>query len=459
MDSVTIQLGAPQGAKGTAEFTKTARLAFEANYLETFLLPEGDGIRLLVGLGDRAIGSLERQELYATVSKAFRKHKIDSFSVAGDMALTGDNGLRDAALGLTLGQYECSIKNKAKRPCTIGITGVDNLEAMEEINAGINLAVGIGIARDLVFLPANMLRPEDMAARITNELSPLGVECKTFSSEKLTQMGMNGLLEVGKGSDYPPCMLVMRHRGGGKEDPVGLVGKGVTFDSGGYCLKDKGGVGCKADMAGAAAVVAAMYAVAKNKLPANVVAVIPMCENRISGNAVLAGDVYTAYSGKTVEVLNTDAEGRLILGDAVAYAIKDEKARCIVDIATLTGASSRALGPYAAAAVSNSATMWEKLQAAAVTVGERFWLWPDYPEYHKLIESTIADVKNIGPDSAGGITGGLFIGYFAGDTPWVHLDIAGTGWSDPPIFAFHTNGPTGMGAATMYQLCVNESKA
>ena len=213
-------------------------------------------------------------------------------------------------------------------------------------------------------------------------------------------------------------------------------------------------LGIKGDMAGGAAVAGALYALAENHVKVNAVAVIPMCENRISDGSLLPGDVIGSYSGKTIEIANTDAEGRLILADAVSYAVREEKAAEVLDIATLTGAGVNRFGFTVAGVVSDSDELFRRFRQGYTCAGERYWRIPFYEEHEKMIESKIADVRNMSSGGCGTVTAGLFIREFAEKKPWIHLDIAGTAWVNEPIFAFQSAGATGAGVSSIYQfLC------
>ncbi|MFV0401813.1 MAG: leucyl aminopeptidase family protein [Oscillospiraceae bacterium] len=455
-DIVHITPGRPDAPQGHVRFYnrsegKLPAGYFSAKYLETRVIGVADSVTLNVGMGEDAPGPAEAKELLAKASSEMKKLCITRF----DVQLSGNIPPEEAVEGLLLGLYDYSLLEREQKTYEIGLDGAVTQEQIDRASA---VAEGTLFARDLVNTPANLLHPEDMAAEVTAKLSRVGVQCETIHLEQLREMGMNGLRLIGESSANPPCLLVMRWLPmGNGTAPTGLVGKGVTFDSGGYCLKPGDSMtGSKGDMAGAAAVAGAIYALAKNKVQANVVGVTPLCENRISDASLLPGDVYTSYSGKKVEVLNVDAEGRLILSDAVAYAIGDEKVDKVLDIATLTGAAVRALGFGVAPVVGNSDSLWEEFTAAFAKTGERYWRMPTYPEYRRMLDSDIADIKNLGKPEAGCITGGLFIGDFVGDTPWLHLDIAGTAWVDPPLFAFQCRGATGAGVTTLYRFCAEK---
>ena len=261
-------------------------------------------------------------------------------------------------------------------------------------------------------------------------------------------------MAVGKSSANPPCLIVMRYRGDAdSEENYGFIGKGVTCDTGGYCLKPAASMlGIKGDMAGAAAVAGALYAMAKNQVKANVTVVIPSCENRISRESFLPGDVIGSLSGKTIEIGNTDPEGRLILADAITYAIQNERVTKILDIATLTGAVVAMFGFTTAGVMCDDDAWYETFEAAAGHSAEQYWRLPIFKEYKKMVESKIADVRNLSNGGCASITAGMFLKTFASPLPWIHVDIAGTAWVDSPIWEFQSAGATGAGVTTLYYL-------
>ena len=246
----------------------------------------------------------------------------------------------------------------------------------------------------------------------------------------------------------------MRHFGNedNKEEILGLVGKGLTYDSGGYSIKPTNGMDTmKSDMGGAAAVIGAMSIIAKRNLKINVVAVVAACENLINGSAYKPGEIIGSMAGKTIEVLNTDAEGRLTLADAMHYVIENEKATEVIDVATLTGAALVALGETTTAVVTNNSEFYQELKEASEYTGEKVWQLPAFDDYRKLIKSDIADLKNIGGRFAGTITAGLFIEEFVQNKPWLHLDIAGTAWTSSKS-EYGIKGGTGAPVSTLYEL-------
>lgn len=331
-------------------------------------------------------------------------------------------------------------------------------EELHPINKGINEGETLGnaniLARALVNEPANLLGPAELALEAKKAGDENGFEVEIFDEPYIKELNMSAFLEVARASTNPPKLIVMRYNGNpeNKEDIIGLVGKGLTYDSGGLSIKPTAGmVTMKSDMGGAAAVIGAMTAITKLKAKANVVAVIAACENMIGGNSYRPGDIINSMGGKTIEVLNTDAEGRLTLVDAVNYIIEKEHAKKVVDIATLTGAVLSALGTTATGVVSNNDFFFNRLDMASKACDEKVWKLPTFDEYKELIKSEVADLKNIGGPNAGTITAGLFIGEFVGEIPWLHLDIAGTSWSDKDS-AYVSKGGTGAGSRLLYHL-------
>ena len=325
----------------------------------------------------------------------------------------------------------------------------------EKIKEASNVADGIILARDLVNEPANILYPETLAERAVEVGKESGFEVEVFDEKQIEELGMKAFLEVGKGSVHKPRLIVMRYMGNANSDErVGLVGKGLTFDTGGYSLKPSTSMDTmKSDMGGAAAVIGTMKALAKNKVEKNVVAVVAACENAISGGSYKPGDIIGSMAGKTIEVLNTDAEGRLTLVDAITYIIEKEKVDKVVDVATLTGAVLVALGSEITGVLSNDDAFYEELLVAANRTGEKFWRLPNDKCFKKLYKGDFADLKNTGGRYGGTITAGMFIEEFVQDKPWLHLDIAGTSWTDGGNDTTPKGG-TGAPVATLYELVV-----
>ncbi len=296
----------------------------------------------------------------------------------------------------------------------------------------VGLAEGVVWARDLTNEPANVLYPGEFARRASS-LRKLGVVVEVLDVPAMRKLGMGALLGVGQGSAHEPKLVVMRWNGGKRGgEPIAFVGKGVCFDSGGISIKPASGMeDMKGDMAGAACVVGLMHALATRKAKANVIGAIGLVENMPDGKAQRPGDIVTSMSGQTIEVINTDAEGRLVLADVLYYVNKRFKPRFMINLATLTGAIMVALGQEYAGLFSNDDKLAERLVKAGEATGERVWRMPLGPEYDKIIDSKFADVKNTGGRFAGSITAAQFIQRFVNKTPWAHLDIAGTALGSP----------------------------
>lgn len=335
------------------------------------------------------------------------------------------------------------------------VVGANDSAWESGIAKGLLYAEGVKLARDLTNLPGNDLTPERLAYHAEELASEHDLEIEVIDEWSAAEQRMGGLLGVGQGSINPPRMIVIHYKGDpNSEEAWGLIGKGITFDTGGISLKRADGMQeMISDMGGAAAVLGAMRVIAELKPAVNVIAVIPTAENMPSDRAFKPGDVLRMMSGHTVEVVNTDAEGRLVLADGLTTAIT-RGATKLVDVATLTGAVMVALGREATGAVTNNDALFNKVQKASERSGERVWQLPAYPEYKKQIKSDAADLKNSGGRYGGTITGGLFIGHFAEGLPWVHLDIAGTSWLDSSR-GWEPKGATGVMVRTLIELIVD----
>jgi leucyl aminopeptidase len=323
------------------------------------------------------------------------------------------------------------------------------------IEQGRIFAEATNLARELTDQPANKLTPGLFAEQAKEVAKRAGLAITIYEEAELKQMGWHTFLAVAKGSTEPPMLVVLSHQGAPESKEVlGLVGKGITFDSGGLQIKpDTSMEDMKTDMGGAAAVLGVMDAIGRLKVKANVIAVIPLCENMTDGNAMRPGDVLPSFSGKTIEITHTDAEGRLILADALSFALSLGATR-LVDIATLTGAAIVALGHETTALMTNDADWARQVFRAAEQAGERMWELPLFSEYDALLESEWADVKNDNGRPAGAIQGGVFLKHFVEDTPWVHLDIAGT-VDVRKEQGMYRAGATGVGVRTLIQLALN----
>lgn len=323
--------------------------------------------------------------------------------------------------------------------------------AREALSAAEGICAGACFARDLVNAPGNQKSPEYLAMQAVSMAEASAVKVRLLDQREMERQGFGALLGVAQGSERPPFLIVLEYQGGkAEEKPVALVGKGVVFDAGGISLKPAEKMDeMKMDMGGAAAVLGTMKAAAAMKLPVNLVAVIPAVENMPSGRAIRPGDILTSLSGKTIEVLNTDAEGRLILADALTYTARFEP-RVVIDLATLTGACIIALGDQAAAVLGNNDGLTRQLVKAGERSGERLWPLPLWDGYAAQIKSDFADVKNSGGRAAGTITAAAFLQKFADDYTWAHLDIAGMAWAGQGK-AGQPKGGTGFGVRVLIE--------
>jgi leucyl aminopeptidase len=314
----------------------------------------------------------------------------------------------------------------------VSIAVADVAAAKKAFASDENVVDGVILARNLVNEPPNVLFPVEFARRAA-ELKKLGVEVDVLDIKAMEKLGMGALLGVSQGSTQPGRMVIMRWNGGKKgEQPVAFIGKGVTFDTGGISIKPSGAMeDMKGDMGGAACVVGLMHALAGRKAKLNVVGAIGIVENMPDGNAQRPGDIVTSMSGQTIEIINTDAEGRLVLADVLWYVKEKFKPKFMVDLATLTGAILVALGTEHAGLFSNNDELSERLYAVGQSTGEKVWRLPMGPEYDKMMDSQFADMKNAGARNGGSITAAQFLQRFVGDTPWAHLDIAGTAMGAP----------------------------
>ncbi len=320
----------------------------------------------------------------------------------------------------------------------------------------------VNFARDLSNMPPNDCPPAYLASAALSLASDYGMKVRVIERYEMENMGMGGVIAVGKGSYNPPKMIILEYNGAGDgQKPYLLVGKAVTFDTGGISIKPGDKMDeMKFDKCGGCNVLALMRAVASMKLAVNVVGIVPSVENMPSGTSYRPGDIVKMYNGKTVEVLNTDAEGRMILADALAYGIATYSPKAVVDMATLTGAAIIALGSNVAALVGNNKQLTDRIRRLAEKTGEKMWDLPLYDEFHEQIKSTYADIKNIGGRPGGAITAAAFLSNFINSTPWVHMDIAGTAWTQDGTFekSYNPKGATGFGIRTLVKMLMEDEK-
>jgi leucyl aminopeptidase len=420
---------------------------------------------LLIGAGPR--GHIDAAGLFAAGAAAARAITTKAYQRlafllpenvpnldAESVALLIGSGLMHGSEGPGLR------KNKPDRfapqeVCLVAPPGSDRATVQRAARRADIEGRAVSLARELVNTPACDLYPETFADRARNVAQQTGIECLVLDEKDLAAEKMHALLAVARGSDRPPRLVVLRYRGQSAGPTLGFVGKGVTFDSGGLSLKATDQmVDMKCDMAGAADVLAAVQALAEQKAPVNVLGILALVENLPSGKAMKLGDVLHARNGKTIEVLNTDAEGRLILADALAYAV-DQKIGHLVDLATLTGSCIVALGMDVAGLMGNDEAWNGRVLAAAKTAGEKLWPLPMDPHYGEMIKSDVADIKNTGGSRwAGAISAAKFLQEFVGATPWAHLDIAGPAWAEKDN-AVRASGGTGYGVRTLIELARN----
>ncbi len=403
------------------------------------ILAPAKGVERVIFLGAGEAAKLSAREIELTggiVAGALAAAKVQkawvSSSIAGLKNLKSEEAIALLASGARLRNYSFN-KYKAKKPdapkplAELVFACANPAKAKSAYADHDAVAEGVHLARDLVNEPANVLFPTEFAAR-AKALTKLGVKVEILDVAAMTKLGMGALLGVAQGSKFPPRLVVMHWNGGKKgKQPIAFIGKGVTFDTGGISIKPAAGMeDMKGDMGGAAAVTGLMHALAKRKAKCNVIGAIGLVENAVDGNAQRPGDVVKSMSGQTIAVLNTDAEGRLVLADVCWYIQDKFKPKFMVDLATLTGAIMVALGKEFAGLFSNDDKISTRLLEAGEATGEKVWRMPLTAEFDKLIDSDIADMKNIGGRFGGSSTAAHFIQRFVNKVPWAHLDIAGT---------------------------------
>jgi leucyl aminopeptidase len=435
----------PGDAEAVSRASKAASFTGKSGETMTILAPVGTKLDRLVvmGMGKAdAFTPKVAEELGGAIVAMANGAKLTSVTLLGDGLPAGKETPSQLAAHVALGaglrayrfdQYRTTQKPDDKivlEKLTLAVANEGEAKAhLDKLRATL---VGVSLTRDLVSEPPNVLYPEVMAARSTEALQPLGVKCETLGVPEMTKLGMGSLLGVGMGSVREPKLLIMQYHGAGEGTaPVAFVGKGITFDTGGISLKPGPGMEeMKFDMAGGGAVIGLMATLAGRKAKVNAVGVVAIAENMPDGNAIRPGDVLTSMSGQTIEVHNTDAEGRLVLADALWYTNDRFKPQFMIDLATLTGACMVALGEEIGGMMSNNDELAAKLLAAGTETGETLWRLPLTEAFDKAIDSDIADMKNIaGNRYAGSSIGGQFLKRFVKDTPWAHLDIAGVAWT------------------------------
>lgn len=473
----------PDGSSALAALDHLTRGAVAAVFEDGEMTGKRDRWVLLHNLGPF---STKRLLLYG----GGNAEKIDSVSVgrlagAAIRTLIKNAGIRSAAFlvtrklesvalvqaiveGALIGQMSGELYRSKDAPAA----RIETLDLISElpdpgdfergVTAGVAMAEAVNFARTLGYEPSNVMTPSELALRAQAMAEREGLGFEALAEDEMKRLGMGALLAVSRGSQEPARLIILRYEPGGTSDDsspgelIALVGKGITFDSGGISIKPSAKMeDMKYDMGGGAAVIGAMQAIARLRPAVRVIGLVPASENLPSGRAVKPGDVVRSLSGKTIEVVNTDAEGRLVLADAITYAI-NHGATCVVDAATLTGAVAVALGETRAAIMGTDQQLIDELVKAGEQCGERLWPMPLDEEYGEIIRSDIADVRNVGNRTAGSITAGYFLKLFAGSVPWAHLDIAGTAWTETEK-PYIEKGATGFGARLMANFVINRA--
>ncbi|HHU52672.1 MAG TPA: leucyl aminopeptidase [Clostridiaceae bacterium] len=416
--------------------------SFNAEHIEVFYLPNPEsGGSILVGLNaDQNLTFDELRYLGFKIYKTANANKISEIEIT--MPPISEKCdvqvMQSIAEGMIQATYKFDryLSEKSENPVkklTINYTPDNGSEEkmQDAFNKLKDIMDGVFLARNLVNQTSNYIYPETLAQAAADSLQHLGVEVRVYNREQIKEIGMEAFLAVAQGSSKEPKLIVMKYQGNPNSEQItGLVGKGITYDSGGYSIKPSDGMlSMHCDMGGAGTVIGTMYALAKTKAETNAYGVIAACENLISGTSFKVGDIINSLSGKTIEIGNTDAEGRVTLADAVYYATNNLKVDQVIDLATLTGACLVALGEEYTGVITNNNAFYQRFEAAANKVGEKVWLLPNDKKLAEANKSRVADIKNVGGRLAGTITGGQFIGEFvANNTPWIHLDIAGTAY-------------------------------
>ena len=419
---------------------------------------------VLVGLGKPdELDMVRLRNALQSAGRTLRKRGHRRVAVIVPKAVAASAGAADLARaateGIGLSNFDVgALKTRHEQAVTqidaLSIIGLDGEKsAAAAVKDALVLAEATNRIRGWVNAPANAFTPTVFVDEVKDAIKGTGLDLKVLEVADMRRLKMGALVAVARGSDEPAKMIVLRHSSGRKGGPMlALVGKGITFDSGGISIKPAQNMEMmKSDMGGGAAVVGAMLAIAELKPKINVIGIVPTTENMPSGKAIKPGDVVTGSGGKTIEIINTDAEGRLILSDGITYAV-NEGATHIVDIATLTGSIARTLGPLAIGAFGNNPALMDLVRRAADLAGERVWELPTWADYDGLIESEIADIKNATVPWAGATTAALFLREFVDGRPWVHLDIAGSAWQDASELKTVPKGPTGSGVRLMAHL-------
>jgi leucyl aminopeptidase len=427
---------------------------------------ENAGINYRVSLGEqKKVEFLAYFKAAGAFARWCLDHPVDQITLDfAQPSLQGDSQITRSVLeGLCIGGFDFdrykTKKSLNAKSVNVSILSKNTADISNEVNRAMILGEALDLARDWIHEPANMINPQTLEDRAVISAKKFGLTCNVIQYEELVKMGAGGIAAVGRGSQVKPRLIILEYKGAGSTQPIALVGKAITFDTGGYSLKGTDYIkGMKYDKAGGISVLAAIIGAARLKLKANLVAVIPTAENMISGDAYRPDDILRLLSGHSVEITTTDAEGRLILADALTYTQNTHKPSAIMDIATLTGGVTIALGTVRAGLMSNSDQLADILFKIGERNGEKVWRLPMDDEYFDLIKGDDADMKNAGARVASTIVGGIFLKQVVDETiPWAHLDIAATGESENET-AWCSKGPTGFGIRLMLETVEELSK-
>ncbi len=443
---------------------------FNAKLGTTLVLPTMDKSPMkkiaLIGLGNKESFSNEMARIVsAKAAIKVKEMAISEFSILPFSDL--DEDLIEAiceGVGLSLYSFNRYKTNDNKNEIRVNQATIlinTDMPNIQSIADRTNLTVeAVNFARDLSNLPPNDCSPSQLATIAVSIATEYGLKHRIIERYEMESLGLNGIVAVGKGSHNPPKLIILEYYGSTDDrKPYLLVGKGVTFDTGGISLKDSDKMDeMKFDKSGGCNVVAIMKAVASLKLAINVIGLIPSVENMPSSTSYRPGDIIKMYNGKTVEVLNTDAEGRLILADALAFGISSFNPKAVIDVATLTGACIIALGTNVAGIIGTNKKFIEELSNVSKRTGEKLWELPLYEEFYEQIKSSVADIKNVGGRPGGAITAAAFLSNFTNGLPWIHMDIAGTAWTQEGTYerSYNPKGATGFGIRTLVKLLIED---
>ena len=440
----------------------------DGKFLSTTYVRHENRDLLVVGVDDYTeMTPVKAEKIGKTIYNSLKEHKVNgNVNIHVGNEMRGSANKAQPAINIAFGIQQAEYKfdkyfTKKDKDDTVFNIGFDYTPAAgkvkddKDFNKAMTLVDSLNFAKDLISEPSNVIYPDSYAKLVQKNLKPLGIKVTVLGEKQLKKLKMNALLAVGQGSERESKVVIMEYTGAKKAKPIALVGKGVTFDTGGYSIKPARGMGeMKYDMAGSAVVVGTMMALASRKAKVNAIGIIGLVENMVSHNAYKPGDVLVSMSGQTIEVDNTDAEGRVVLADILHYAQTKYKPRAMVDLATLTGAVLVTLGSELAGLFSNDDTISKQLINCGKDVEEEVWRLPCDPvgeRFDKMIDSTIADMKNTGSGGPGSTTAAQFLQRFVGDTPWAHLDIAGVTWDGKGGGMVSAGGATGWGVKLLNQ--------